>query len=65
MMGSPIPIITVVALYLLVVLKLGPDYMKDREPYRLKNLMRIYNIAQVLYNAAVLYIVSSVQESIG
>lgn len=60
MMGSPIPIVTVVSLYLLVVLKLGPDYMKDREPYKLKNLMRIYNIAQVLYNAAILYLVRTV-----
>lgn len=59
MMGSPVPVLAVLSLYLLVVLKLGPEYMKDKAPYKLKNVMRIYNIAQVIYNAAILYIVSA------
>uniref|UniRef100_A0A1B6FEY2 Elongation of very long chain fatty acids protein n=1 Tax=Cuerna arida TaxID=1464854 RepID=A0A1B6FEY2_9HEMI len=52
---TPYPVIAILALYLLVVLKLGPKYMEGREPYRLEFVMRLYNIVQVLYNSAILY----------
>ncbi|XP_050440797.1 elongation of very long chain fatty acids protein 7-like [Adelges cooleyi] len=55
LMGSPYPVLTTVGFYLIFVLKLGPYVMKDRQPYKLKGLMLIYNIVQVIYNAFLLY----------
>lgn len=52
--STPYPVIATVALYLLFVLRVGPRLMIHKSPYRLMNLMRLYNIFQVLYNLHVL-----------
>ncbi|XP_017865919.1 PREDICTED: elongation of very long chain fatty acids protein AAEL008004-like [Drosophila arizonae] len=36
--------------YLLFTLKLGPIYMRNRQPYNVKAFMLVYNIVQVIYN---------------
>ncbi|XP_050342333.1 elongation of very long chain fatty acids protein 7-like [Nymphalis io] len=48
MTGSPIKLLTILAIYLIFCLRLGPWYMKDKKPYQLKNVIKIYNIFQVL-----------------
>lgn len=37
--------------YLYIVLKAGPDFMRDRKPYDLKITIRVYNLLLVIINA--------------
>ncbi|XP_055611234.1 elongation of very long chain fatty acids protein AAEL008004-like [Uranotaenia lowii] len=50
-MESPWPVMGILISYLYVVLRAGPRYMEKRKPYDLRNIIRIYNIAQVVLNA--------------
>jgi hypothetical protein len=47
LMGSPYPLLLIFIGYLLFVNKIGPMYMKNREPYNLSEVLRLYNIFQV------------------
>lgn len=47
-MASPYPILFIFFLYLTYILKLGPSHMKNREPYNLNELIRVYNVFQVI-----------------
>lgn len=58
LLSSAWPIHIVLALYLLFVLNLGKKYMANRKPYDLKNVILIYNIIQVIYNAIMFSFVS-------
>ena len=49
LMSSPLPTITLVALYLLFVL-VGPQVMKHRQPLNVKVPMMIYNFCMVLFS---------------
>lgn len=60
LMSSPIPVIGIVAAYLMFVIKLGPDFMKDRKPLNIKPIIMLYNLYQTLFN---FYIVSKVSSS--
>ncbi|KOX78713.1 Elongation of very long chain fatty acids protein 1 [Melipona quadrifasciata] len=48
--ASPIIIPSIVLLYLCIVLKYGPEFMKTRKPYNLKTFIRYYNIFQIVAN---------------
>ncbi|XP_017082565.1 elongation of very long chain fatty acids protein 7 [Drosophila eugracilis] len=50
LMSSPAPVVGVVLVYLAFVLKIGPEYMKNRKPMDLKRIMVFYNAFQVLYS---------------
>uniref|UniRef100_A0A1B0FHX8 Elongation of very long chain fatty acids protein n=1 Tax=Glossina morsitans morsitans TaxID=37546 RepID=A0A1B0FHX8_GLOMM len=50
LVGSPLPMLTILGLYLAFVLHYGPEWMKNRQPYKLKYVMRLYNAVQVLAN---------------
>ena len=39
-----------VGLYLVTVLLVGPRFMRDRKPYEIKNLIRVYNASMILFN---------------
>lgn len=54
---SPWPMIVIVSLYLLFVLKLGRQFMANREPYNLGSILKVYNIVQIVYNSVVLVVV--------
>ncbi|XP_067008056.2 very long chain fatty acid elongase 7 [Anabrus simplex] len=41
--------------YIFFVRHWGPKFMKDRQPYKLEGIMRIYNIVQVVSNAYVFH----------
>ena len=45
---TPTPLLLIISIYLLIVLKVGPLYMKNRKPMDLKNFIRAYNIFQVI-----------------
>lgn len=47
MMSSPLPILTVVILYLLFI-RIGPKIMKNRPPLRMNKLISYYNASQVV-----------------
>lgn len=50
LMSSPGPVVAVVMIYLVFVLKIGPEYMKNRKPMDLKRIMVLYNAFQVCYS---------------
>lgn len=45
---SPVPGVTIIALYLYFVNVAGPRFMKDRKPFLMKNTLIVYNFLQVL-----------------
>ncbi|XP_069705057.1 very long chain fatty acid elongase 4-like isoform X2 [Periplaneta americana] len=49
-MEGPLPIICIVAAYLVFVLKVGPDFMAKRKPYNLQAILVVYNLFLALYN---------------
>ncbi|XP_063839357.1 very long chain fatty acid elongase 7-like isoform X1 [Ostrinia nubilalis] len=49
-------LVCLVAAYLLFVKKIGPDFMKNREPYKLKNTILVYNAIQVVLSAVFVYL---------
>lgn len=51
---SPWPMVTIVCLYLLFVLKLGREFMARREPYKLRGVLKMYNLGQIIYNSVLL-----------
>lgn len=49
-MKSPLPVLSFLVIYLVFVLKIGPDYMRNRKPFELKGLMIAYNAYQVVFS---------------
>ncbi|XP_073844206.1 very long chain fatty acid elongase 4 [Musca autumnalis] len=56
-MSSPGFLITIIAAYLLFVYKIGPIFMHNRQPYRLKTFVTFYNAFQVV---VCLYLVNEI-----
>uniref|UniRef100_A0A336K4P6 Elongation of very long chain fatty acids protein n=1 Tax=Culicoides sonorensis TaxID=179676 RepID=A0A336K4P6_CULSO len=50
LLGSPFPILGIIAVYLYFVNSLGPRSMENRKPFEAQRLINVYNIAQVLIN---------------
>ncbi|XP_055380600.1 elongation of very long chain fatty acids protein 7-like [Condylostylus longicornis] len=50
LVSSPIPATITIVIYLLFVNKWGPKFMENRKPYKLKSILRIYNVLQVVFN---------------
>lgn len=50
-MKSPLPILTILAVYLYFVLKLGPKLMEHRKPFEMQWLLVLYNGYQVVFSA--------------
>ncbi len=46
-MSNPFKPITIIAIYLLFVLKWGPKLMENRQPYQLHFIIKCYNLMQV------------------
>ncbi|CAA9996476.1 unnamed protein product [Nesidiocoris tenuis] len=57
LVGSPVPIITIVILYNYFINNWGPAFMKDRPPFQLRRPMIIYNAVQVVVNAWIVYMI--------
>jgi elongation of very long chain fatty acids protein 7 len=47
MISSPLPGLSILALYLIFCLRVGPKMMENRKPYQLKSLLIVYNAIQV------------------
>ncbi|XP_075546096.1 very long chain fatty acid elongase 4-like [Dermacentor variabilis] len=48
--GNPVPIHLILVLYVYFVKYRGPEWMKDRKPFTLVGVMRLYNISMVALN---------------
>ncbi|XP_063701526.1 very long chain fatty acid elongase 4-like [Culicoides brevitarsis] len=48
--GSPIPVASILLFYITFVLFLGPKWMNNRDPYKLRIIIILYNACQVYYN---------------
>ncbi|XP_050520258.1 elongation of very long chain fatty acids protein 4-like [Daktulosphaira vitifoliae] len=57
LMKTPWPIFSILLIYALIVLKIGPKLMENRKPFNLKSVMVAYNLLQALYNC---YLISGV-----
>ncbi|CAH0728028.1 unnamed protein product, partial [Brenthis ino] len=56
LVSHPLKIISILVAYNFFCLKLGPWFMKDRKPYDLKNVIKIYNIFQILVSLYMFYV---------
>jgi len=55
LMSSPLPTIGICLTYILIVKKIGPYFMKDRQPYDIRIPMIIYNFLMVIISAMIVY----------
>lgn len=62
--ASPFPVLIILACYFAFVLKIGPKFMEKREPYKLKEIMMVYNLYQVAYNGALVFWVNTILISV-
>ncbi|XP_067613822.1 very long chain fatty acid elongase F-like [Eurosta solidaginis] len=49
--GALLPVILLEIAYVTFVFRIGPWFMKSREPYKLTAVLKYYNIIQILFNA--------------
>jgi hypothetical protein len=47
-MATPLPMMSLVAIYLCFIYEIGPKFMKHRAPYSLTWIIRLYNVFQVI-----------------
>lgn len=57
LMSSPLPVLAIVCAYAAFVLYIGPKHMKNRAPYKIENLIIVYNAVQVVYSAYIVTLV--------
>ena len=50
LMGNPLYTVVICAAYVYAVKIAGPNYMKDRQPFNIKNFLVIYNAFQVVFS---------------
>lgn len=55
LMESPIPTVIIVAMYLYLVLVLGPRLMANRKPLQLNAVLVVYNAIQVIFSVFMLW----------
>lgn len=56
-MDSLVEIPLIIVIYVLFVLKLGPELMKKQQPFDLKTFIKFYNITQILVNSILIFMV--------
>ncbi|XP_045487707.1 elongation of very long chain fatty acids protein 4 [Pieris rapae] len=65
LMGTPGPILMILAAYFLFVLKIGPALMTKREPYKLTAVLLLYNFFQVVLSAFMVHRYASMMSENG
>ncbi|XP_067613821.1 very long chain fatty acid elongase F-like [Eurosta solidaginis] len=48
--GAILPVLLVNISFVLFVFRIGPWFMRNREPYNLKRILLIYNVTQIIFN---------------
>ncbi|XP_064488418.1 very long chain fatty acid elongase 1-like [Ornithodoros turicata] len=56
LMGSPVPIASIIAFYLLFATHLGPRLMRDHKPLNIRRIVCIYNVIMVCLSFYFIYI---------
>jgi len=51
LMGTPLPLLTILITYNYFCRSAGPRWMKDRQPFDLKYVLIVYNAVQVVFSA--------------
>uniref|UniRef100_A0A1B0AU17 Elongation of very long chain fatty acids protein n=1 Tax=Glossina palpalis gambiensis TaxID=67801 RepID=A0A1B0AU17_9MUSC len=64
LMSSPVNITLITLAYILVVLRVGPSLMKNRNAYNLRQTLAIYNFFQIIYNFYLFVKVANVTQAI-
>lgn len=59
LVGSPLPVVGVITLYLFFVNKWGPKFMVNRKAFDLQNIMIVFNLVQILGNLYIMIFVST------
>ncbi|PRD35312.1 UNVERIFIED_CONTAM: Elongation of very long chain fatty acids protein [Trichonephila clavipes] len=49
--GSPFPILSIIISYVYFVKVLGPQWMKNKEPFKIEKIIAAYNILMVIFSA--------------
>lgn len=57
LIDSPVPVFSIIGTYLIFVLRVGPQMMRDRKPVNVKSFARVFNLYQVLISAWTVYTV--------
>ncbi|XP_065155414.1 very long chain fatty acid elongase AAEL008004-like [Atheta coriaria] len=55
LMSSPGPLLTIIATYLYFCVWAGPNFMKDRKPFEMKGIIKLYNLVQVILSVLLVY----------
>lgn len=55
LMDSPFPTLFMVITYLYIVTYLGPKVMANRKPFKLNNVLVLYNAGQVIFSLGMLW----------
>ncbi|XP_063697842.1 very long chain fatty acid elongase 7-like [Culicoides brevitarsis] len=55
LLGSPVPLFTIIGLWVYFVLSWGPKLMANRKPFKLQKLMVAYNAVQVIISTYLAY----------
>ncbi|KAJ3620803.1 hypothetical protein MTP99_004722 [Tenebrio molitor] len=53
LLRTPVQLITILAFYLLLIYKLGPNFMKERKTFEFKKILVVYNILQIFLNSGI------------
>lgn len=56
--GGPKWVLLTLFTYILFIYKIGPNFMKSRQPYNLKTTIKIYNIINIALNA--FYVITTI-----
>ncbi|KAK6634814.1 hypothetical protein RUM43_008349 [Polyplax serrata] len=55
LVDNPLPLIIILTSYLIFCTKLGPHLMKNRKPLKLKNVLLMYNVIQVVVSGIIFH----------
>lgn len=58
-MSTPFPMFVILALYLMFILKWGPKFMTNRQPFNLNKVIIVYNVIQIIMCARLVVHVSN------
>ena len=50
MSGSPGWLVSIIVIYLILVLGVGPAFMRHRKPYDVSTAMKVYNVSNIFFN---------------
>lgn len=65
LMKDPLHMTSILLIYVVLCVHIGPRLMANRKPFRLNTAMIIYNLSMVLLNANIVYEVNKIDNLLG